>query len=111
MIMRWILAFFIVATGFYLLVGKATTRNLAIRRILFVVFVAIGVASLIFQDQWTEISSFLGVESGTALLTYFIAFAFTSNVISVFRWRQKYEEQIVILTREIAFLKVQDKES
>jgi hypothetical protein len=104
MIMRWVLAIFLVSAGFYLATG-ITSRHLAIRRILFLTFVFLGLSSLIFQEQWTRLSKLAGVENGTALLTYFVTIAFISNVISSFRWRRRYDEKIAILTRELTLTK------
>ena len=101
MIMRWIFAIFMVAVGIFL-IRSDSTRHLAIRRILFMLFVILGLLSLIFQDSWTNLARLLGVESGTALLTYLVTFSFISYVISSFRWKRKLEAKLVQLTREIA---------
>jgi len=99
--MRWIFAFFLISVGIYLMRGTSL-RNLAIRRLLFFGFVMAGFVSLIFANEWTKISSLLGVESGTALLTYLVTFSFIGFVISNFRWRQQHEERIVELARRVA---------
>lgn len=101
MIMRWIFALFLVATGIYLLKGNSAS-HLAIRRILFFLFVLSGITSILFANTWTNLSQFLGVENGTALLTYFLTFSFIGYVISNFRWRREIENKLVILTRELA---------
>ena len=103
MMMRWIFAIFMIGVGFYLL-KKSTARNLAIRRILFVLFVFAGLVSLLFQNYWAKVSEFLGVESGTALLTYLVTFTFIASVISNYAWRRELEEKITTLAREIAIL-------
>ena len=101
MIMRWIFASFIIIAGIYL-VRVQSTRNLAIRRLTFVAFVLIGISSLVFKDAWAKISDFLGVESGTSLLTYFVTFAFIFSVISSYQWRKNLETKVAELTRIIA---------
>lgn len=101
MIMRWIFATFLVATGIYLIRGNSV-RHLAIRRIAFVAFISVGMASLIFADSWTSLSKKLGVENGTALLTYLVTFAFIASVISNYRWRREQEQRIVELARKMA---------
>lgn len=101
MIMRWIFAIFLVATGFYLLRG-GSSRHLAIRRLAFLGFVLAGISSLLFVDQWSQLSRALGVSSGTALLTYLVTFAFISSTISNYRWRREQEERIVELARNVA---------
>ncbi len=108
MIMRWIFAIFMVSVGFYLL-NKSTARHIAIRRIMFLLFVLAGLVSLLFQNYWTEVSEFLGVESGTALLTYLVTFAFTATVISNYTWRRELEEKITTLAREITILNADKK--
>jgi len=100
MIMRWIFALFLIATGFYLMRGNSS-RHLAIRRMMFFCFVMVGLISLLFQNFWTNISRSLGVNSGTELLTYIVAFGFIASTISNFRWRRDQEKRIVELAREI----------
>lgn len=100
MIMRWIFSIFLVSTGIYLLKGNST-RHLAIRRIFFVFFIVAGISSIIFENKWTTISQLLGVESGTALLTYLVTFSFIGATISNYRWRKEQEERIVELARQL----------
>ena len=99
--MRWIFATFLGLTGVYLLRG-GSSRHLAIRRLGFLFFVFAGISSLLFTNQWTQLSQFLGVSNGTALLTYLVTFAFISSTISNYRWRREQEERIVQLSRQIA---------
>jgi uncharacterized membrane protein len=110
MIMRWVMAIFLVAIGFYLLRNNSS-RHLAFRRLLFVLFITAGLASLIFRDSWTKLSNFMGVESGTSLLTYMVTFAFIAYVISTYRWKREMENRFIILTREISKLTVKDPHS
>lgn len=105
MIMRWVFALFLVATGIYLLKGRSAS-HLAVRRILFFLFVVSGITSILFANTWTNLSQFLGVENGTALLTYFVTFSFIGYVISNFRWRREIENRLVILTRELTLKNV-----
>lgn len=98
--MRWIFAIFMIAVGIFL-IRSDSSRHLAIRRLLFMLFVFLGLLSLIFQDSWTNLARFLGVESGTALLTYLVTFSFISYVITSFRWKRNLEAKLVQLTREI----------
>lgn len=101
MIMRWIFAAFLIATGIYLIRGNSS-RHLALRRLTFLVFILAGIASLVFAEHWTRLSQFLGVESGTALLTYLVTFAFIASIISNYRWRREQEIRIVELSRKIS---------
>jgi hypothetical protein len=101
MIMRSIFSIFLVLLGFYLVLGQ-TTRHIAVRRMLFLILILLGFVSIIFQDLWTNISVKLGVENGTALLTYLIAFGFISYVITTYKWKRSQEDQIVALARRLA---------
>lgn len=101
MTMRWIFALFLILTGFYLTRGNSTT-HLAIRRLSYSFFIFAGLASIIFADSWTKISVALGVENGTALLTYLVTFTFIASIISNSRWRKFQEQRIVDLARKIA---------
>jgi len=100
MIMRWILASFLVGTGIYLMRGNSV-RHLAVRRVVFTLFIVAGFSSLVFAEYWTKFSQILGVESGTSLLTYLITFAFIASTISNYRWRREQEQRIVELTRQM----------
>lgn len=107
--MRWAFAIFIVLTGIYL-VRVQSTRNTAIRRILFTLFIILGLSSLIFADYWTQISNFFGVESGTSLLTYIVTYTFVFYVISNFKWKREMEIKLANLTRHIALIQFEDKD-
>jgi hypothetical protein len=99
--MRFIFASFLVATGFYLILGQ-TTRHIAVRRLLFLLLILLGFVSIVFQNFWTSISIKLGVGNGTALLTYLVAFGFISYVISTYKWKRSQEEKLVILARRLS---------
>jgi hypothetical protein len=110
MMMRFIFATFLVATGFYLILGN-TTRHIAVRRLLFLLLILLGFISIVFQNFWTFVSTKLGVGSGTALLTYLVAFGFISYVISSYKWRRALEEKLVIVARQQAIKEFKDKRS
>ncbi len=99
--MRWLFAGFLIATGFYLMRGNSS-RHLAIRRLMFLFFIAIGFSTLIFDEFTTKVSKFFGVNNGTELLTYLITFAFIASTISNYRWRREQEQRIVELAREVS---------
>jgi hypothetical protein len=69
---------------------------------MFTGFILAGLISIIFADYWTTISQRLGVENGTALLTYLVTFSFIGSAISNYRWRKDQESKIVELARKIA---------
>ena len=101
--MRWILATFLLFTGLYIILGQ-TTRHVALRRFLFVVFVTLSFVSIFLREYWTKLSKFLGVENGTALLTYLLTFGFISYVISSYKWRRNQEEKLVTIARKQALI-------
>lgn len=100
MTMRLIFAGFFIVTGIYLMRGTSS-RHLAIRRLMFLGFVLVGLSILLFADFWTKISLSLGVGSSTQLLTYLLTFAFIASTISNYRWRREQEQRIVELARKI----------
>jgi hypothetical protein len=106
--MRFIFASFLVATGFYLILGQ-TTRHIAVRRLLFLLLILLGFVSIVFQNFWTSISIKLGVGNGTALLTYLVAFGFISYVISTYKWKRSQEEKLVILARRLSLDEFKNK--
>jgi hypothetical protein len=99
--MRLIFSAFVIATGFYLAFGNSS-RHLAIRRILFLSFILVGLSILLFADFWTRVSRYLGVGSSTQLLTYLLTFAFITSTISNFRWKREQERKTVEIARQIA---------
>lgn len=99
--MRWIFAAFLIATGIYLMWGRSS-RHLAIRRLMFLAFILIGISGLMFEEFTSRISQFFGVNSGTELLTYLITFAFIASTISNYRWRREQEQRMVAVVRQIA---------
>ena len=101
MVMRWIFASGLILAGIYQL-RVSSSLHLALRRIVFLLFIASGFISLIFAEHWTTLSQKLGVESGTALLTYLVTFGFIFSIISNFRWRKEQEQRIVELARQFA---------
>lgn len=104
MTMRLIFAGFLIATGFYLAFGNSS-RHIAIRRVLFIGFIMVGLSILLFADFWTRFSLFLGVGSSTQLLTYLVTFAFIASTISNYRWRREQERKIVEIARQMAITK------
>jgi hypothetical protein len=108
--MRIIFSLFLVAIGFYLVLGH-TTRHIAVRRLLFAIFSLTGLLSIIFKDFWTSISLNLGVGSGTELLTYLVSISFISYVITSYRGRRHLEDQIVQLARKVALMEFQNNQS
>lgn len=103
MIIRFIFAGFLILVGLYLLRGNSS-RHVALRRLMFLSFVLIGISILLFSNFWTELSLFLGVGSSTQLLIYLLTFAFIGSTISNYRWRREQEERVIELARQIALL-------
>ena len=110
MIMRSVFSIFLILIGFYLVLGQ-TTRHIAVRRMLFLILILFGFTSIIFQDIWTNISIRLGVENGTSLLTYLVAFGFISYVITSYKWKRSQEDQIVALSRRLAINEFSNNEA
>lgn len=101
MTMRIIFSFFLISMGIYLMFGNSS-RHLAIRRLMFLGFVLMGISTLLFSESWTKFSNFLGVGSSTQLLTYLVTFAFITSTVSNYRWRRENERRLVEISRKIA---------
>ncbi|MFP7695703.1 DUF2304 domain-containing protein [Trueperella sp. LYQ143] len=82
--------------------GTQTTRNVALRRLLLLVFVLLAVISIIYPQIMTSVAQFLGVGRGTDLLLYLLVIAFLSYSVVSFRRVNILENRIVDLSRELA---------
>lgn len=86
----------------YLARTTANAKNVALRRILLVGFVAVAMISIITPELTTRVANWVGVGRGTDLLLYLLIIAFLSYVVTSFRRMNYFERRLTNLARELA---------
>ncbi|QTG75117.1 DUF2304 domain-containing protein [Trueperella pecoris] len=102
MLIKIILLVGILVLATYLIKGTQDTKNVALRRLLLVVFVILAAVSIIFPDITTDVAHVLGVGRGTDLLLYLTIIAFLSYAVVSYRRMVILENRLVNLARELA---------
>ncbi|QOR47258.1 DUF2304 domain-containing protein [Trueperella pecoris] len=102
MLIKIILLVGILVLAAYLIKGTQDTKNVALRRLLLVVFVIVAAVSIIFPDITTDVANLLGVGRGTDLLLYLTIIAFLSYAVVSYRRMVILENRLVDLARELA---------
>ncbi|MBX3312279.1 MAG: DUF2304 domain-containing protein [Microbacteriaceae bacterium] len=96
----------LVLAAFFMFRGGGAKQQ-AIRRIFFLLFVALAAFSLFFPEAWTKVANFFGIGRGTDLLLYIVVLVFFGYAVSTFRKFRNQEKQITQLAREIALLRTE----
>ena len=102
MLIQIILLAVILVAAAYLVRGTQDTKNVALRRLLLLVFVALAVATIIFPQITTKVAHFVGVGRGVDLLLYLTIIAFLSYSVVSYRRMVILENRLVELARELA---------
>jgi hypothetical protein len=101
MIIKLLLVVGVLGGAIPLLLGQGA-RNLAIRRILLVLFMMFAVASIFRPDLWSRLASLVGVGRGTDLVLYALVVAFLGFVMRSYGRNRALEIQVTRLARRIA---------
>ena len=91
----------VLVVAFFLVRSTTDTKNVALRRLLLLVFVVLAVISIIFPDITGIIARWLGVGRGTDLLLYLLVIAFLSYTVVSYRKLNLLEYRIADLAREL----------
>ncbi|MET7074504.1 DUF2304 domain-containing protein [Trueperella pyogenes] len=102
MLIKIILLAGILFIAAYLIKGTQDTKNVALRRLLLVAFVALAAVTIIFPDITTRVAHFVGVGRGVDLLLYLTIIAFLSYSVVSYRRMVILENRLVELARELA---------
>ncbi|KTF04115.1 MULTISPECIES: DUF2304 domain-containing protein [Trueperella] len=102
MLIKLILLAVVLVAAVYLVRGTQDTKNVALRRLLLLVFVALAVATIVFPQITTKVAHFVGVGRGVDLLLYLTIIAFLSYSVVSYRRMVILENRLVDLARELA---------
>lgn len=104
MIIKAFLILSVLVVVAYVSRGRATGRQLAIRRLAGVAFALTWIVAVISPDLVTQVANLVGVGRGTDLVLYVLAVAFLVTAIAQRQHLLDVDSQIGRLTRELALL-------
>lgn len=102
MLIKIILLIVVLAAAVFLIKGTQDTKNVALRRLLLVVFVVIAAITIINPRIATQAANLVGVGRGVDLLLYLTIIAFLSYSVVSYRRMVILENRLVDLARELA---------
>ncbi len=104
MLIQFILIVVIVVLGVVLMRRTGRDTHLALRRLLFGLFVLAAVLSVLFPQWLSWLANLLGVGRGTDLLLYALVLFFTGFVVTQHRRNAALQRSITVLARRLALL-------
>lgn len=102
MLIQIILIVAVVVASAFLIRGTQDTKNVALRRLLLLLFVLAAVATIVAPNIATRAARLLGVGRGADLLLYMLVVAFLSYAVVSYRRMVILENRLVSLARELA---------
>lgn len=108
MIIKILLISGTLAFGLLLLRQRATGTNLAVRRLVGVAVVVLGVIAIAFPTTTVWAAHLVGVGRGTDLLLYVFVMVFLFTTVACYQRIYGLERRITDLTRELALRGVDD---
>ena len=100
----------IIVGGFFMRRTGADS-HLAIRRLLFLAFIGLAVATVLFPQLLTRIANLVGVGRGADLLLYVFVLAFLFFVYGQYRQGVTQQRKITHLARKIALLEAVERKN
>lgn len=97
----------VVAIGAVFMRGTGADSHLAIRRMLYGVFVLVAVLSILFPQWLTWVANLVGVGRGTDLLLYALVLMFLVFVYTQSRRNAAQQRSITLLARTLALLQAE----
>ncbi|MBS6274614.1 DUF2304 domain-containing protein [Arcanobacterium urinimassiliense] len=101
MIIKIILITVVLIVAFFLVRSTGNTKNVALRRLLLLIFVLLAIFSILFPRITTLVANAIGIGRGTDLLLYLLIIAFLSYSVVMFRRLNILENRIVELSRRL----------
>ena len=92
----------LLAIGLLLLRARPSAGHLALKRLLAVGVLALGIVAVWFPLLTTRLANFLGVERGTDLVLYTFVVAFLFSTVSLYQRMYVLERRNADLTRALA---------
>jgi hypothetical protein len=100
----------IVLLAMFVMRRTGSDNHLAIRRILFGVFVVAAILSVLFPQWLSWLANLVGVGRGTDLLLYALVLVFLIFVWTQYRRNTALQRQLTLLARKVALLEAQRNE-
>lgn len=97
-----IAAVVVVAIAAVLLLRGGGARHQALRRVALLLFIVAAASSVFFPAIWTWMANLVGIGRGADLLLYLLVLTFLGFVASTYRRFRLLENQITLLSRELA---------
>ena len=94
----------VVAIGAFFMRRTGADSHLAIRRLLFGVFVLVAVLSILFPQWLTWVANLVGVGRGTDLLLYALVLMFLVFVYTQSRRNAAQQRRLTLLARKLALI-------
>lgn len=101
----------VVAIGAFFMRRTGADNHLAIRRLLFGLFVLVAVLSILFPQWLTWVANLVGVGRGTDLLLYALVVMFLVFVYTQSRRNTAQQQRITLLARRLALLQAPSEPS
>lgn len=100
----------ILALGFFVMRRSGSDSHLALRRILFALFVLAAILSVLFPQWLSWVAQLVGVGRGTDLLLYALVVVFLVFVFTQYRRNTAIQRQLTLLARRVALLDARERE-
>lgn len=94
----------VVAIGAFFMRRTGADSHLAIRRLLFGLFVLVAVLSILFPQWLTWVANLVGVGRGTDLLLYALVLMFLVFVYTQSRRNAAQQRRLTLLARKLALI-------
>ena len=82
--------------------GRGSAGHLAMRRIVAVLVLLLGVTGVFFPDLVTQLANLVGVGRGTDLVLYALVIAFLFSTVGLYQRLRRLEDRYVELSRQVA---------
>ncbi|MDY2940749.1 MAG: DUF2304 domain-containing protein [Varibaculum sp.] len=100
-VIKTLLILTVLVIAWFLVRSTGNSKNVALRRLLLLVFVVLAVVSIIFPDVTGIVAGWVGVGRGTDLLLYLLVIAFLSYAVVSYRRVNTLEWKIADLAQEL----------
>jgi hypothetical protein len=102
MIIKFLLIGAAVWLGVLVLRERVPGQHLALRRLLGVLVAGLAIVAVLWPDLTVVAANAVGVQRGTDLVLYLLVVVFIYNAIASSQRAHRMEQQIIVLTRELA---------
>jgi small membrane protein len=82
--------------------GRSSAGHLAVRRIVAILILGLGVTGIFFPGLVTDLAQLVGVGRGTDLVLYALVIAFLFSTLGLYQRLRKLEDRYVELSRRVA---------